>query len=127
MEIWQIILIVLAVLAVILVILYFVGKKMKTKADGQQALIDQSKMTTSILVIDKKKMKIQDSNFPKVVQDQVPFYLKYRKIPMIKAKIGPKIMTLMCDDKVFKEMPVKKQVKVEIAGMYIIAIKGMKK
>lgn len=124
---WQILLIVLAVVAVLLVVLYFVGRKLQNKADGQQEMINQQKMTVSILVIDKKKMKIKDSNLPKMVQDQVPAYLKWRKMPLVKAKIGPKITTLMCDEKVFKDLPVKKNVKVDLAGMYIIAIKGYKK
>ncbi|PKM58018.1 MAG: hypothetical protein CVU98_03055 [Firmicutes bacterium HGW-Firmicutes-3] len=127
MEWWQILIIVLAVVAVVLAILYFVGKKMQKKADGQQAMIDQQKMTVTILVIDKKKMRIKDSNLPKIVQDQVPAYLKLRKMPLVKAKIGPKITTLLCDEKVFKELPVKKNVKVDIAGMYIIGIKNYKK
>lgn len=124
---WQILLIVLAVVAVVLVVLYFVGRKLQTRADGQQEMINQSKMTVSILVIDKKKMRVQDSNLPKMVQDQVPAYLKWRKMPLVKAKIGPKIQTLMCDDKVFKELPVKRNVKVDLAGMYIVGIKGYKK
>lgn len=127
MALWQILLIVLAVLTVALVVLYFVGRKLQTRADGQQSMIDQAKITTSILVIDKKKMKIKDSNLPKIVQDQVPAYLKWRKMPLVKAKIGPKIQTLLCDEKVFKELPVKKNVKVDIAGMYIVALKGYKK
>ncbi len=127
MEWWQIALIVLAVVIVVLAVLYFVGKRLQGKADGQQQMIDQAKMTTSILVIDKKKMKIKDSNLPKMVQDQVPAYLKWRKMPLVKAKIGPKITTLMCDEKVFKELPVKKNVKVDIAGMYIVGLKGYKK
>ena len=127
MQWWQILLIVLAVLAVVLGVLYFVGRRLQTRADGQQEMINQSKITTSILVIDKKKMRIKESNLPQLVQDQVPMYLKWRKMPLVKAKIGPKIQTLMCDEKVFKAMPVKKNVKVELAGMYIIAIKGYKK
>ncbi|PKM94838.1 MAG: hypothetical protein CVU84_07895 [Firmicutes bacterium HGW-Firmicutes-1] len=119
-----ILLIIIGIIAVILGVLFFLGKKMQTKVNDQQSLIDQSKMTTSILVIDKKKMKITDSNLPKVIQEQVPFYLKFRKVPLVKAKIGPKITTLMCDEKVFKDLPVKKQVKVDIAGMYIVAVKG---
>jgi len=124
---WQILLIVLAVVAVVLTVLYFVGRRLKTKADGQQEIINQSKITTSILVIDKKKMRIGNSNLPQVIQDQVPMYLKWRKMPLVKAKIGPKIQTLMCDEKLFKKLPVKKNVKVDLAGMYIIAIKGYKK
>lgn len=127
MEWWQIALIVLAVVVVVLVVLYFVGKKLQTKADGQQSMIDQQKMTVSILVIDKKKMRIKDSSLPKLVQDQVPAYLKFKKMPLVKAKIGPKIQTLMCDDKVFKDLPVKKNVKVDIAGMYIVGIRSYKK
>lgn len=127
MQWWQILLIVLAVVAVVLVVLYFVGRRLQTRADGQQEMINQSKITTSILVIDKKKMRIKESNLPQIVQDQVPAYLKWRKMPLVKAKIGPKIQTLMCDEKVFKELPVKKNVKVDLAGMYIIAIKGYKR
>lgn len=124
---WYVVpIIIFVVFIVAFVILYFVGKKMQVKVKDQQAMIDQSKMTTSILVIDKKKMRIKDSTLPKVVQDQVPFYLRLRKVPLVKAKIGPKIMTLMCDEKVFKNIPVKKQVKVDIAGMYIVGIKGVK-
>lgn len=119
--------IVLGVIALILGILFVVGRKMQGKVKDQQALIEQSKMTTSILVIDKKKMRIKDSSLPKVVQDQVPAYLRFRKMPLVKAKIGPKITTLMCDEKVFKDIPVKKQVKVDIAGMYIVGIKSVKK
>lgn len=127
MEWWQITLIVLAVVAVVLGILYFVGRRLQTKADGQQEIINQSKIITSILVIDKKKMRIGDSNLPQIVQDQVPIYLKWRKMPLVKAKIGPKIQTLMCDEKLFKTLPIKKNVKVELAGMYIVGIKGYKK
>lgn len=124
---WQIALIVIAVIAVIVAVLYFVGKKLQKKSDSQQELINQQKITTSILVIDKKKMRMKDSNLPKIVQDQMPSYLKFRKMPLVKAKIGPKIQTLMCDEKVFKELPIKRNVKVDIAGMYIIAIRGYKK
>lgn len=127
MEWWQILLLVLGIIAVILVILYFVGRKLQGKADDQQAMINQNKMTTSILVIDKKKQKVKDSNLPKMVQDQIPKYMRFRKLPMVKAKIGPKITTLMCDDKVFKALPIKKMVKVDLAGMYIVGIKGYKK
>ena len=123
---YWVLLIVLGVIALVLGVLYVVGKRMQRRVDQQQSMINQTKMTTSILVIDKKKMRIQDSSLPKVVQDQVPFYLKFRKVPLVKAKIGPKIMTLMCDEKVYKDIPVKKQVKIELSGMYIVSLKGGK-
>ncbi|QUH29028.1 hypothetical protein [Vallitalea guaymasensis] len=127
MEWWEILLLVLGIIVVVFAILYFVGRKLQGKANDQQSVINQNKMTTSILVIDKKKQKVKDSNLPKMVQDQIPKYIRFRKLPMVKAKIGPKITTLLCDDKVFKELPVKKMVKVDLAGMYIVGMKGYKK
>lgn len=127
MAIWQIILIVLLVIAGVLVGLYFVGRKLQTKMDQQQALINQHKVVTSILVIDKKKEKITKANLPKMVVDQIPKMYRFRKMPLVKAKIGPQVMTLLCDDKVFKKLPTKKMVKVELAGIFIVGIKSVKK
>lgn len=122
---WQyIVLIVVAVILVLAAVLYFVGRNLQKKSDSQQVMMEQHKMVTSILVIDKKKMRMKESNLPKMVQDQIPAYLKWRKLPLVKAKIGPKITTLLCDDRVFKELPIKKMVKVDLAGMYIMGIKG---
>ena len=95
--------------------------------DQQQSLINQHKMVTSILVIDKKKTKITNSNLPKTVIDQFPKWYRFRKLPLVKAKIGPQITTFICDEKVFKNLPTKKVVKVEIAGLYILSIKSVKK
>ena len=43
-------------------------------------------------------------------------------MPVIIAKIGPQIQTLMCDQKVYDSIPVKKQVKVEVAGILIVNV-----
>lgn len=120
------ILLIVVIVAVIFVGLYFLGNWANKKATEQQTLINSNKMTTSIFVIDKKKDKISNANMPKAVADQVPKYLKFKKMPLVKAKIGPQIMTLMCDPRVFKEIPIKKQIKVDISGIYIISIKGSK-
>ncbi|NLK98708.1 MAG: YdgA family protein [Epulopiscium sp.] len=127
MNIWQILLIILAVLVALGVVLYFLGKKMQAKMDQQQSLINQHKMVASILVIDKKKTKITNSNLPKTVIDQFPKWYRFRKLPLVKAKIGPQITTFICDEKVFKNLPTKKVVKVEVAGLYIVSIKSIKK
>ncbi|WP_341875835.1 hypothetical protein [Defluviitalea saccharophila] len=127
MNIWQILLIILAVLVALGVVLYFLGKKMQAKMDQQQSLINQHKMVASILVIDKKKTKITNSNLPKTVIDQFPKWYHFRKLPLVKAKIGPQITTFICDEKVFKNLPTKKVVKVEVAGLYIVSIKSIKK
>ena len=54
-----VLLIILAVLVIVLLVLYFLGKRMQKKQDEQQAQIDASKQTVSMLIIDKKKMKIK--------------------------------------------------------------------
>ena len=45
-------------------------------------------------------------------------------MPLVKAKVGPQIVNLMCDKSVFEIIPVKKNVKVELAGIYIVSVKG---
>lgn len=124
MEWWQVALIVITVLVLILVILGFVGRKLQKKTAQSQEVVNQNKQTVSMLVIDKKKLKIKESGLPKMVQDQIPKYLRFRKFPLVKGKVGPKIATFLCDEKVYNDIPVKKEVKVEIAGMYIVGIKS---
>ena len=63
---------------------------------------------------------------PKAVMEQMPKIYKRMKLYFVQAKIGPQIMTLMCDKRVFAAIPIKKNVKVEIAGMYIVSVAGMK-
>ncbi len=116
--------IIVLVLIIAMVVLYFVGKKMQKKQDESQAQMQASSQTASILVIDKKRMKLKDAGLPKIVLDNTPKYLRGSKVPIVKAKIGPKIMSLMCDEKIFPLLPVKKELKVVISGIYIMDVKG---
>lgn len=122
---WQITLIVLAVFAVLLLILYFVGKNLQKKQDEQKALLDANKQTVSLLVIDKKRMKIKDANLPAAVTSQIPKMSQNIKVPLAKVKVGPQIMTMFCDEAVYDLIPVKKEVKAEISGIYIVGVKGV--
>lgn len=121
-----VVLIILAVLIAALVALFFFGNRLRKKQSEQQAQIDAAKQVMSILVIDKKIMKLKDANLPKIVIDQTPKYLRGRKMPMVKAKIGPKVMTLMADPKVYEQIPVKAEIKAEISGIYITGIKSVR-
>lgn len=47
-------------------------------------------------------------------------------MPIVKAKIGARIMTLMADPKVFDQIPVKAEVKAEVSGIYITGIKSVR-
>lgn len=121
---------VLLVLAIILTVaavaLYFFGRKMEKRQVEQQAMMEAAAQTVSILVIDKKKMKLKDANLPKMVVDQTPKYLRWAKMPIVKAKMGPKVMTLIADAAVFDALPVKTEAKVVISGIYITKIKSVR-
>lgn len=121
-----ILLIVLAVVIGALIFLVIYGRKLQKRSEESQAQMKAGAQTVSILVIDKKRMKLKEANLPKIVLDQTPRYLRGSKVPIVKAKIGPKIMTLMCDEKVFDLIPVKKEVKAVMNGIYIMDVKGLR-
>ena len=121
-----IMLIVLVVLIGVCVALYFFGKKAQKKQAEQQQQMDAVAQTISMLIIDKKKMKLKDAGFPSVVLENTPKYLRRSKVPVVKAKVGPKISVLIADEKVFEQIPVKKEVKAEVSGLYIVGVKGIR-
>ena len=66
----NVLLILLAIAAIVLVILYFLGSKLQKRQAEQQQMLDAAAQTVSILVIDKKKLKLTQSGLPKMVVDQ---------------------------------------------------------
>ena len=106
--------------------LYFFGKRAQKKQAEQQEQLEAAAQTVSMLVIDKKKMKLKEAGLPAIVLENTPKYLRRTKVPVVKAKIGPRIMTLMCDAKVFEVIPVKKEVKAVVSGIYITGIKSVR-
>lgn len=126
MSTWQIVLlIILAVLIITLVVLYFLGKKAQKKQEEQQQQINAMKQTVSMLIIDKKRMKIKESGLPQAVIDQTPKLMRGSKLPIVKAKVGPQILSLVSDEKIFDSIPVKKEVKAVVSGIYITEVKGL--
>lgn len=120
---------ILIIVAIALVVLYFMGRKLEKRQVEQQAALEAAAQTVSILVIDKKKLKLKEAvaaGLPKIVLEKTPKYLRFTKLPIVKAKIGPKVMTLIADDKVFVALPVKTEAKVVISGIYITEIKSVR-
>ena len=124
MQLLDVLFILIIVLAVVLGLLYYFNRKNMKKVTQAQDFIEQNKISTQIFVIDKKMEKPTPSNVTKAVYDQLPKTAKIRKMPLVKAKVGPQIVNLMCDKSVFEIMPMKKNVKVELAGIYIVKIQG---
>ena len=119
-------LVILIVLIIACVVLYFLGKRAEKKQAEQQAQLDAVAQTMSMLIIDKGRLRLKDAGLPQIVVDNTPKYLRRSKVPVVKAKIGPRIMTLMCDAEIFPLIPVKKEVKATVSGIYITAVKGLR-
>ena len=127
MQPWVIVLlVVIAVLLAALVALTILGRKLQKKQEANNAQLEATKQGMSMLVINKKNMKLKEAGLPKMVLEQTPKALRGRKMPIVKAKIGPKVMSLMCDPKVFEQIPVKAEIKAEVSGIYIMGIKSVR-
>lgn len=120
-----VLLIILVVLIAAIVALYFLGKKAQKRQAAQQEQIDAMKQTVSMLIIDKKRMKIKDSGLPQAVIAQTPKLLRGSKLPIVKAKVGPQVMSLVSEERIFDSIPVKKEVKAVVSGIYITDVKGL--
>lgn len=122
----DIIFLVFLVVIAVVAILYFLNKWATKKMGEQQSLIEHTRTVTNIYVIDKKRDKPTNVKLPKAAIEQMPKYSKMMKMYFVQAKIGPQILTLMCEKKVFNALPVKKNVKVGLSGIYIVDMVGMK-
>jgi len=119
-----VLIVVLIILVAALVALYIWGSKLQKKQALQKEQMDAVAQTVSMLIIDKKHMKITESGLPQAVIDQTPKLMRRSKLPVVKAKIGPKVMTLACDEAVFQQLPVKREAKVVVSGIYITGVKS---
>lgn len=126
MKVGYILLIILGVLIVALVVLYILGRKAQKKQEAQQEQIQAAKQTVSMLIIDKKRMPLKQAGLPQMVVEQTPKIMRRSKLPIVKAKVGPKIMSLVCDEKIFDIIPVKKEVKADVSGIYIVGVRGLR-
>lgn len=121
-----VLIVIIALVAIALVALYFISKKAQKKQEETEQQMKASAQTLSMLIIDKKKMKIKEAGLPAVALESTPKYLRGMKVPVVKAKVGPRVMTLLCDEKVFPNIPVKKEVKAVVSGLYITDVKGLR-
>lgn len=127
MQTWTIVLLVILVILIAAVIaLYFLGRKAQRKQAEQERQLEAYKQNVTMLVIDKKKMKLKDAGLPQAVLDNTPKLLRGSKLPIVKAKIGPQIVTLVSDEKIFDLIPVKKEVKATVSGIYLTGVRAVR-
>lgn len=123
---WGIMLIVIAVAIAILVVLYIFGNKLQQKQLAQKEQMAEAAQPMTMLIIDKKYMPMKDANLPKIVMEQTPKRFQKAKLPIVKAKIGPQIMNLICDDAIYDDVPTKGEVKAMVSGIYILSVKSVR-
>ena len=121
-----VLLVILAVLIAATIALYFLGKKAQKRKDEQDAQLAATAQTVTMLIIDKKRMRLNQSGLPQAVIDQTPKLMRRSKLPVVKAKVGPRVMTLIADEQIFDEIPLKKEVKASVSGIYITAVRGIR-
>lgn len=121
-----VLLVILAILVAAVIGLYFFGKHAEKKRDAQKAQIQAAKQPVTMLVIDKNRIRIKDSGLPEQIISQTPWYSRRAKLPIVKAKIGPQILNLVADEEIYDLIPVKKQIKAMISGIYIVEVRGMR-
>ncbi len=118
----SIVIILLIVAAGVLFYLYRTGMKMQAEQAQSQKMLEAYAQITTMLIIDKKKMKFTEAPFPKEVFEQAPKRARFMKVYVIRAKVGPKIVDLMCDKDIFEDIPVKATIKAKVSGMYIMEV-----
>ena len=121
-----VLLVILVVLIIAMVALYFLGKKAQKRKEEQDAQLAATAQTVTMLIIDKKRMRLNESGLPQAVIDQTPKLMRRSKLPIVKAKVGPRVMTLIADDACFDMIPLKKEVKATVSGLYITRVTGMR-
>ena len=121
-----VLLVILGVLIVAVVALYFFGKRAQKKQAAQKEQMDAMAQNVSMLIIDKKRMRMKESGLPQMVIDQTPKWLRRSKLPIVKAKVVPKVMSLVCEESIFELVPVKKEVKAVVSGIYITSVRGIR-
>ena len=123
---WIITIIVLVIMIASAIGLYFFGKRTQKKQAEQQEQIEAAAQVVQMLVIDKKKMRLNQAGLPDIVIQQTPKLTRRSKVPIVKAKVGPQVMSFIADASVFDEIPVKKEVKATVSGIYISKVRGVR-
>ena len=124
---WIITAIILIIGAVAIFLLYRKGSKMQAEQAEQKEKLVASAQKVTMLIIDKKRLPLQDAGLPQIVIDQTPKRARRAKVPIVKAKVGPKIMSLVADEEIYDQIPVNTSVHAMVSGIYITSVNNYRK
>ncbi|MDD6551862.1 MAG: hypothetical protein PUF16_08785 [Lachnospiraceae bacterium] len=120
-----VLIVIAAILLGVTIVLAVLGKKAQKRQAEQDEQIQATAQQYTMLIIDKRKMKMTEAGLPDSVTANTPWYTKRAKVPVVKAKVGPKVMTLICDPNIYEMIPVKQEVKAKVSGLYISSVQGV--
>ena len=123
---WIVFIVVTVIVVAVIVVLTILGKRYQKKNAEQQEQMDAAKQQVTMFIISKKRMKLNEAGLPPQVMASTPKLMRRSKLPIIKAKIGPQVMNLVCDAKIFDSVPEKKEVKATVSGIYVTEVKGLR-
>lgn len=121
-----VLLVIIAILIIAIIALYILGRRMQKKEAESQSQMEAASQSMTFYIIDMKRMKFKDANLPKIVMDQTPKYARRVKLPILKVKVGPRVMSLICDPKVFDTLAPKQEVKAKVSGIYVTSAKRVR-
>lgn len=124
---WIITLIILAIGGVAIFFLYRKGNKMQQEQAEQRQKLFSSAQKVTMLIIDKKRLPLKDAGLPQIIVDQTPKRARRAKVPVVKAKVGPKIMSLIADEDCYDQIPVNASVHAMVSGIYITSVNNYRK
>ena len=119
--------IVTVVLVGIMIALYIFGNKLQAKQMEQREQISAASQPATLFIIDKKIMPMKDAKLPKMVMEQAPKRYQKAKLPIVKAKVGPQIMTFICEEAIYDDVPSHGEVKAMVSGIYITSVRTLHK
>ena len=77
-----VLIVILVLMVAALVALSIYGRKLQKKQEETQKEMQAASQSVSMLVIDKKHMKLKESGLPQLVIDQTPKYMRGQKVPL---------------------------------------------
>ena len=125
--IYLIILLIAACAVFVAVIIYYFtkGKRLRQQREDNEQFMQDHKQSINLYVVDKKQLPLSDSGLPKTVLDSLSKRQMKKKMPIVKVKYGPNIMSLVAEKEVFQNIPVKSNVNATISGIYLTDFKPL--
>lgn len=117
--------IVFLILGIAGTVLYFVGSKRLAQKEEQDKQLEAAKQTVTMFIISKKKMRMSEAGLPAAALESVSKLARRQKLPILKVKVGPQVMNLICEPSIFDSVPEKKEVKATVSGLYVTYVKGL--